>query len=87
MVLLINNSYDSNSDHHFLNCYFLKKKFVWLNFFSQFLLLIFNFIKIKLYNFSRLGASSLITQVTNLIKLTYFLKDILFIFNQIISII
>ena len=25
MVLLINNSYDSNSDHHFLNCYFLKK--------------------------------------------------------------
>jgi hypothetical protein len=86
MVLLINNSCDSNSDHHFLNCYF-KKKIVWLNFFFQFLLLIFNFIKIKLYNFSRLGASSLITQVTNLIKLTYFLKDILFIFNRIISII
>jgi hypothetical protein len=79
MVLFINNSCDSNSDHYFLNCY-LKKNISMINFFFSISSLIFNFIGIELYDFSKLGASSLITQVTSLIKLIYFLKGIFFLF-------
>jgi hypothetical protein len=51
-----------------------------INFFFSISSLIFNFIGIELYDFSKLGASSLITQVTSLIKLIYFLKGIFFLF-------
>jgi hypothetical protein len=88
MIININNNYGggdnnnnsgsyNNLDPYFLNCYFLKFFYMIRFFFLQFQPLIFNFFRIELHDFSRLGASSLMTRVTNLKKLIYFFKKAL----------
>jgi hypothetical protein len=66
MVLLINNSSDSDFECHFLNCYFLKSFCMIRPFFFQFHPLIFSFLEIRLHDFYRFDASSLMTWVMGL---------------------
>jgi hypothetical protein len=62
---IINNS-DGDFDLYFLNCYFLKSFCMIRPFFFQFHPLIFSFLEIRLHDFYRFDASSLMTWVMGL---------------------
>jgi hypothetical protein len=72
MILLINNN--SNSDFDFFFWIIIFKIFLYDWDFFLFHRCIFNLLGIELYSISRLNVSSLMTQVTDLKKLSHFLK-------------